>query len=162
VVTEAMYLDYIQEWEATSERVVPSSTNRKGRTFPEMMHKWTTDETPDAYKAGFVPSTLYFLVRNHSRIIGAIHRRHELNERLLQNGGNVGYGVRPTERRKGYASLMLKLLLTDLGKRNFGKVLITCDEDNCASAKTIERAGGIPQDKVPFEGVMTRRYWIKL
>ena len=57
---------------------------------------------------------------------------------------------------------MLEMMLKVLRHRGYSKVLITCDEDNIASAKTIEKAKGVLQDKVPFDGVMTRRYWIYL
>jgi predicted acetyltransferase len=161
-VTESSYADYIAEWEAAGQAIVPSAANLKGRPFHEIVAKWRADETDEPRKSGFVPSTLYFLVSTDSRILGAIHFRHELNDRLRQNGGHIGYGVRPSERRKGYATLMLGKLITLLRARNLEKVLITCDEDNPASARTIEAAGGLLEDKVPFEGKMTRRYWVRL
>ena len=161
-VSEQEYNDYIIEWESTNELIVPSATNRKGRSFLEMMNKWILDETDDAYKNGFVPSTLYYMINDNRKIIGAIHFRQQLNDRLIQNGGNVGYGIRPSERRKGYATIMLYKLLKMLKNQKNEKVLITCDEDNIASAITIEKANGKLQDKVSFQGVMTRRYWIYL
>jgi len=161
-IASQAYEDYISEWENANEHIVPSSSKRNGKTFVQLMNKWKEDETDIAYKNGFVPSTLFFLVDDNQIIIGAIHYRHVLNQRLLENGGNIGYGVRASERQKGFASLMLNLLLEKIDNGNIDKVMLTCDEDNTASARTIEKCGGILQDKVIFEDVLTRRYWIEL
>jgi len=101
-ILEGQYLSYIAEWEQTGEDIVPSAAKRNNLSFDELMQKWLSDKTDESYKKGFVPSTLYFLVDENERILGAIHLRHELNERLMQNGGHIGYGVRPSERNKGY------------------------------------------------------------
>jgi len=159
-VLESEYIDYIQEWESSKETIVPSATKRNNMSFVELMDKWTLDETDKMYELGFVPATLYFLVNNQDRVLGAIHLRHELNERLLQNGGHIGYGIRPSERRKGYASIMLDMLLSVIKAKGYEKVLITCDDDNLGSARTIEKNKGELVDKVEFDGDMTRRYWI--
>ena len=161
-VVELNYLDYIKEWENSGELIVPSATKRNNMSFQELFKRWVVDETDEMYKLGFVPSTLYFMVDNNNQVIGAIHFRHELNNRLLQNDGHIGYGIRPSERRKGYASLMLNMLLVDIRSKGYEKVLITCDEDNIGSARTIEKSGGVLYDKVEFEGDMTRRYWVNL
>lgn len=160
-VTEEAYLDYMAEWEATGERVVPGATRREGRSFAEMARKWVDEETKGNPALGHVTGTLYFLVESDGRILGAIHQRHSLTERLLANGGNIGYGVRPSERRRGYGALMLGLLLDLLGRSGTGRQLVTCDEDNPASALTIEKCGGILWDKPVFEGTPTRRYWME-
>ncbi len=67
-----------------------------------------------------------------------------------------------SERRKGYATLMLNMLLDKIQAQGCEKVLITCDEDNVGSARTIEKNKGVLYDQVPFDEVMTRRYWINL
>ena len=161
-VVESNYLDYIKEWENSGESIVPSATKQNNMSFKELFEKWVVNETDEAYKQGFVPSTLYFMVDNNNLIIGAIHLRHELNDRLLQNGGHIGYGIRPSERRKGYAALMLNMLLENIRLKGYKRVLITCDEDNIGSVRTIEKNKGLLFDKIEFEGVMTRRYWVNL
>lgn len=161
-VSASEYVDYIQEWENRGERVIPSSSRRDGRSFAEMSAKWRDDETAIAVQKGFVPSTLYFLVTGEGRILGAIHFRHHLNDRLRENGGHIGYGVRSSERRKGYGRLMLQLLLDRLRAHNVERVMLTCDEMNVASRRTIERCGGVLAAKVDFDGVPTRQYWIEI
>ena len=161
-VSEESYIDYISEWETLQEKVVPGAVRREGRSFSEMMDMWREDETDIPVSQGFVPATLYFLTNDSGRILGGIHFRHYLNERLRQNGGHIGYGVRKSERRKGYAHEMLKLLLEEIKKLEIDKVMLTCDDDNVGSVKTIERCNGIMQDKVVFENKLTRRYWIIL
>jgi predicted acetyltransferase len=97
------------------------------------------------------------------KYIGTVLLRHQLNEDLLNIGGNITYEIRPSERRRGYGKKMLELALLVVKERGFDKVLITCNEDNIASKKIIEANGGI-QDKPFFEEgmrVKKLRYWIR-
>jgi len=161
-IGEEQFDEYIEEWENEPQKIVPSSCKRKNKTFNEMMTKWKNDETDDVVLRGFVPSTLFFSVDESQRILGAIHLRHHLNERLLQHGGHIGYGIRPSERRKGYATIMLKLLVDKLKELDYDKVMLTCDEDNIGSIKTIENCNGVLSENALFDGVLTRTYWIHL
>jgi predicted acetyltransferase len=161
-INEENFIEYISEWETHGETVIPSATRRDGRPFSEIMNKWREDETDIPVSKGFVPATLYFLIDNNGRILGGIHFRHYLNTRLHQNGGHIGFGIRKSERQKGYAHEMLKLLLEKIKLLDIDKVMITCDDNNIGSAKTIESCNGILQDRVVFENDLTRRYWIML
>lgn len=103
----------------------------------------------------------YFLVSENKTIIGAINIRHALNDYLFQFGGHIGYGIRPTERRKGYAALMLSMALPIASQLGIAKVLITCNKTNTGSAKTIRHNGGVLENEV-FDGKeITQRYWIE-
>jgi predicted acetyltransferase len=86
--------------------------------------------------------------------------RHYLNDYLLRIGGNIGYSVRASERRKGYAKEMLRLALLKCRKLDLEKVLITCFKHNIASAKTIIANGGILENEITDEDGITQRYWI--
>jgi predicted acetyltransferase len=108
-----------------------------------------------------VPAHTYFLVCNNKRIFGAINIRHCLNEYLFQFGGHIGYGIRPSERGKGYASLMLGMALPIAKKLGIDEVLVTCDKNNTASAKTIIKNGGILENEVMEEEEIVQRYWIR-
>ncbi len=159
-IDELHYSEYIDEWEKSGELIVPAASKRGNKSFPELVEKWKWDESETVYESGFVPSTLYFYADNRSKIVGSIHLRHELNDRLLINGGHIGYGVKPSERGSGVATSMLREMLKNLWDNEYDKILITCDDSNLASSKTIENCGGVLLDKPVFEGVLTRRYWI--
>ena len=110
----------------------------------------------------FVPATVYFGVKD-GRMVGILQIRHTLNQYLLNTYGHIGYGVRPTERRKGYATEMLAIALGKCRELGIEKVLISCDRDNIASAKTILKNGGVyEKDIVDDEGDTVQQYWITL
>ena len=95
-------------------------------------------------------------------MVGAVNIRHDLNDYLLKYGGHIGDGIRPSERRKGYATEMIRLALEECRKLGLTRVLMTCDKNNIGSAKSIIRNGGILEDEVLEEGVIKQRYWISL
>ncbi len=116
-------------------------------------------------KPGRVPSTTFWLIEN-DRFLGEIRVRRKLSGALLNFGGHIGYEIRPSERRKGYGTKMLEMALVYAKEIGLSRVLLTCDDDNIASARVIEKNGGILENKVenhPLRGtVLTRRYWITL
>ena len=95
-------------------------------------------------------------------IVGAINIRHELNDYLLRFGGHIGDGIRPDERRKGYATKMIQLGLQECQKLGIKKVLMICDKDNIGSARSIISNGGVLENEVNHEGAVMQRYWITL
>ena len=113
---------------------------------------------------GYVPA-YHFIFVDDDKFIGEIHIRIYLTDKLLQYGGHIGYGINPLYWHQGYGTKMLKMALEqykDLIEED--KILITCDDDNIASAKIIEANGGILENKVlntdDGEEFLTRRYWI--
>lgn len=120
-------------------------------------------ELKDA-KDGLVPDSVFFLSdETNNKLIGAIDIRHYLNDALLKNGGHIGDGIRPSERRKGYGTLIIKLALEECKKLNINKVLICCDKDNVGSAKTIINNGGILENEIVNDDLtITQRYWIEI
>jgi acetyltransferase len=127
--------------------------------FEELKKKSCEDTVPE----GLVPSSTYLGVREKDNyIVGMIDIRHYLNEYLTQVGGHIGYGVRKTERNKGYAKQMLKLALEKCKELKIKKVLITCDEDNIASEKVILSANAKLEDIRNVDGENKKRFWIEL
>lgn len=131
-------------------------------TFEEWLLTLEANSSEDTVKAGMVPSTT-MLVYDDERLIGMIDMRHRLNDYLFNFGGHIGYSVRKSERKKGYASEMLKLALIEYKKHNVHKCLITCNENNIASAKTIIKNGGILENQiVDNDNTIINRYWINI
>ena len=113
---------------------------------------------------GKVPDSVYFLLDvDRNILLGAVNIRHYLNDYLLQFGGHIGDGIRPSERRKGYATEMIRLALIECRKLGLDKVLMVCDKDNIGSAKSIVRNGGILENELADEnGKILQRFWITL
>ena len=127
--------------------------------FEELKKRSCEDTVPK----GLVPSSTYLGVREKDNyIVGMIDIRHYLNEYLTQVGGHIGYGVRKTERNKGYAKQMLKLALEKCKELKIKKVLITCDEDNIASEKVILSANAKLEDIRNVDGENKKRFWVEL
>ena len=127
--------------------------------FEELKKRSCEDTVPK----GLVPSSTYLGIREKDNyIVGMIDIRHYLNEYLTQVGGHIGYGVRKTERNKGYAKQMLKLALEKCKELKIKKVLITCDEDNIASEKVILSANAKLEDIRNVDGENKKRFWIEL
>ncbi len=107
-----------------------------------------------------VPSTYYWITAgdgaSDDEVVGFLHLRHVLNEFLLERGGHIGYSVRPSARGRGHASAALALALREAAGRGIDRVLLTCDDDNEPSRRTIESNGGVLEDV--RDGM--RRYWI--
>lgn len=97
-----------------------------------------------ALSKGLVSSSTYFLIRkNDDKLIGMIDLRIKLNDYLRNYGGNIGYSIRPIERKKGYAKIQLYLCLFKCKEYDLDKVLITCANYNERSRRTILSLGGI-------------------
>lgn len=116
-----------------------------------------------ALPEGWVAASTYWLVCGN-RIVGTCNLRHRLNEFLEKHGGHIGYSVRPSQRGKGYGKVMLGLVLKKARALGIKRVLVTCDDNNIASARVIEVNGGKLGDKIENENsqVLLRRYWIEL
>ena len=111
---------------------------------------------------GRVPATMLYAVAG-DHLVGRVHIRHELTPALLEEGGHIGYGVRPAFRRRGYATQMLRQGLAVVRDLGVERALVTCDDGNPGSIATIESCGGVLEDTRPREGgSLTRRYWIDL
>ena len=112
------------------------------------------------------PGIQYFLIRkNDNKIVGLINIRYNLNDWMMKYGGHIGYSIRPTERNKGYSKINLYLALEKCQKLGLKEILITADDDNIASYKTIETFGGELKNKIKNKetnNIPIRRYFINV
>ncbi len=119
----------------------------------------------DSFIKEKVHASTYFSIRRSDRkIIGTIQLRHSLSEELRRYGGHIGFGIRPSERRKGYATEQLALVLEEARRIGIDKVMITCDKDNIGSAGVIQNNGGELEWEGFFEPTreVIQIYWISL
>jgi predicted acetyltransferase len=113
---------------------------------------------------GNVPGSTLWLVKDGHTVIGTIQLRHRLNAFLLHEGGHIGYSIRPSQRRKGYATKMLAMALVKARELGLTRVLITCDKNNPASAGVIKANSGALENEVVStrDGGIVQRYWVDL
>ncbi len=122
-------------------------------------------EYPERTPSHLVPATQFFLIcKSNNRILGMLQVRHCFNEYLEKFGGHIGYSVRPSERRKGYAKRMLAMALSFCKEIGLDKVLITCISGNEGSEKTILANGGVYESTVYESNYNAdlKRFWITL
>lgn len=109
---------------------------------------------------GYVEATTYFVIEDH-QMIGTVNIRHLLNDSLLQRGGHVGYSVLVSRRRQGIATQILKFAIQECHKMGIKDILVTCQKENIASKKTIEKCGGQLENILKVNDDEILRYWIK-
>lgn len=157
--------DMLTEWKADIEK--NNTNNSPWAIFRNDFHDFDSYlenlEIKEGNKDGLVPdTTLFCLDKDRNIFVGAVNIRHYLNEYLLQCGGHIGDGIRPSERRKGYATAMIGLALKECKKLGIDKVLMCCDKENIGSAKSIQKNGGVLENEIEKDGTIEQRYWISL
>lgn len=159
---EQEYYDYIKEWDRANESIVPYASRPLGRDYETWLEDTYKIENKETCPPDLVPAHTYFLVNSIGKILGAINIRHYLNDYLFNFGGHIGYGIRPSERNKGYATQMLSLALPFVKDLGISKVLITCNKSNFGSTKAILNNGGLIENEVLEDGETIQRYWISI
>lgn len=162
-------IDYINEFVLYNSNINGTGSLDKileGHTFEQSLDRCLNMEDEEyAKKLGNCPGKTFLLIReNDNKIIGTINIRWNLTEEMKQFGGNIGYGIRPTERRRGYNKVNLYLGLIESQKLGLDKVMLDCDVNNLGSAKTIQALGGVLErtEVDPYDGVLTSVYWINV
>jgi predicted acetyltransferase len=162
------FIAYCEEFKAADEPYAHGQLPDAQKDFPGLIRRWAQGAAGNKSEgitvpADDVPNLIYWLVRGR-RILGTVRLRLTINESLLQIGGHIGYEVRASERRKGYATILLRTALEKARERGLERVLLTCARDNVASARTICRHGGILENEVVSRrsGKVVQRYGITL
>ncbi|AZJ21573.1 GNAT family acetyltransferase [Bacillus wiedmannii] len=157
------YLDFYNEWKDSGETMIPWVISKDPSNFSAMIQELLDAHNGINLPESWVPDSTYWLVTDENKIVGAVNIRHSLTEHLFNAGGHIGYGIRPSERRKGYATKLLELSLEKTKELNITKALVVCDEVNTASEKTILHNGGLRDDDfIEEDGNVVRRFWIEL
>jgi len=161
---EKMWFDIVAEFKTTDIVITPYALTLNLNNYDEYLIKTTNFHNNINVHEQFVSATTYFLMdEKQDKILGAVNIRHMLNDYLLRVGGNIGYGIAPSERRKGYATKMLSLSLDKCREIGLEKVLLCCNKSNIGSAKTIKNNGGILENEIKEDnGNIIQRYWINL
>lgn len=155
-----IFFQMMEEWFSSGEKIIPYAIRRYD--YRDFAYYCENLEVKNA-ACGLVPdSTFFCLDLDRNIFVGAVNIRHYLNDALLLNGGHIGDGVRPSERRKGIATKMVGLALEECRKLDINRVLMVCNKENVASAKTIIRNGGVLENEVEVDGVVEQRYWVDL
>ena len=156
-------VEMLEEW-IVYNNTHPEANTSPGSLFRNDYHDFDYYLDNLAHKVeteNRVPDTVYFaLDLDRNIFVGSCNIRHYLNETLLKTGGHIGDGVRPSERRKGYATEIIRLALIKCKELGIDRVLITCNKDNIGSAKSIIRNGGVLENEVLEDGEVVQRYWI--
>lgn len=155
---------YFQEHKENGEYILHGSALMDKLPFDEWL-KWINNNSDErTVNPNWVASSTFFAVRKDDRrIVGMIDIRHKLNDFLQNYGGHIGYGVRPTERRKGYATQMLRMALEYSKNLGLDKVMLACYKDNIASKSTIIKCGGVLEREFFYlDGNIVQVYWITL
>lgn len=150
--------DMMDEWTSANEKIFPTSIAQNDyHNFNYYMKHLCRNKEIN----GIVPETTFFCLDCDRNIfVGAVTIRHYLTEKLMYNGGLIGDGIRPSERRKGYGTAMIGLALIEARKLGLNKVLMCCEKRNIASAKSIMNNGGVLDNEYEIDGVIKQRYWI--
>ena len=137
-----------------------------GYTFEEALDRCLKMEDEEYAKSiGRCQGKTFLLIReDDNKIVGTINVRWNLNKKMLQFGGHIGYGIRPTERRKGYNKINLYLGMLEAKKVGLEKVMLDCDVNNLGSDKTLKALGGkLERTEIdPSDGILTNVYWFNV
>lgn len=154
---------YKKEFILNEDSMDGTSGLRTCETFDEWEESLLKSTKEETVKEGHVPASAFLAVTEEdNRLVGMVNIRHRLSEYLLKVGGHIGYSVRKSERRQGFATQMLKLALKECQTLDIQKVLVTCDKDNMGSAKTIQKNRGVLESEVEEGERVVQRYWITL
>lgn len=153
-------IDMMDEWTMANEKIIPWSIRKYD--YHDIGQYIESLEVKEANGKNVPDSTYFCLDTERDIFVGAVNIRHYLNDKLLFSGGHIGDGIRPSERGKGLGTKMIALALDECRKLGIHDVLMCCDKGNIASARTIEKNGGVLENEVSEDGVPVLRYWIKV
>ena len=162
---QPLMLDLLEDFQAAGEPQFRQDILEKLQTdFGLVVQQFKREEAGDGLPQGKVPQSTLWLMHEGSNLLGRVSLRHRLTPDLEHHGGHIGCFIRPSARGKGYGTQMLALALNEACNLGLSQVLMTCDVDNPASARVIEKNGGVlaSQGISKVSGKLISRYWINL
>lgn len=150
----------MQDWIDSKDELVPFILKYDYKNFQQFIEQVNGFAKGINIPESFVSHSTYWMINDDNRILGVVNIRHKLTDSLKRVGGHIGYGIRPSERRKGYASKILELALIESKKIGIESVMVTCDQDNIGSIKTILKNHGEFFEDDYVEGKRINKYWI--
>lgn len=156
-------MDFRQEFISNQEIAYGTQHLYNYTSLEEWLEQIRLNEKAETVESGRPPSYEFMAIRKEDeKIVGMINIRYNLTDEMLMFLGHIGYCVRKSERRKGYATEMLRLALLEAKKIGLNRVLLTVDSDKTASIATMKKNGAILENEVPYNNKITQRYWIEL
>ena len=156
------YREMVAEFLRYGEKLVPFVLGFDDGDFDAMLGRLADCSRGVGLPEGFVAHSTYWLIDAGEQVIGASNIRHSLTPALRSEGGNIGYGVRPGARGRGYGSAILRLSLARAAELGLSDVLLTCAKENVRSARAIRANGGSleSEEYLPHRGEVVQRYRI--
>ena len=153
----------VREFDDRGEMRVPFPLDWDCTDFGDLVARLDASSRGEGLPEGFVPHSTFCLV-DEGEVVAVSNLRHRLTERLRAEGGNIGYGVRPSARRRGHATDILRRTLEEARAVGLDEVLVTCAKDNPGSIGTILKCGGRYDGEAHIEsrGKVVQRYWIRI
>lgn len=153
--------EYMQEHYENKENSISASLGLPAMEYTDWLKKIQRNASEGDEQWG---KSLLYLCFDNDKLIGLLSIRYELSEKLTEIYGDIGYGVRPSKRNKGYATTMLRYALSVCKEKGKDKAVLGCYKDNVASAKTIQKNGGVlmKENDNYTEGKISQYYLINL
>ena len=157
------YRRLVAEFAAAGEKPVPFVLAFGDTDFDALLARLSACSRGIGLPRGFVSHSTFWLVEDGAFVVGVSNIRHSLTLSLLREGGHIGYGVRPSARRRGLGHEILRQSLLRARELGIGDVLVTCAATNVASARIIARNGGVLESQafLPERNEVVQRYWIR-
>ncbi|MEO5677567.1 MAG: GNAT family N-acetyltransferase [Usitatibacter sp.] len=158
------YRELVREFIDRGEPLVPFTLEFAHEDFAALVLRLEACARGEGLPAGFVAHSTFWLVDGTGAVVGVSNLRHALTDKLRVEGGNIGYGVRPSARRRGHATEMLRRTLDEARGLGLADVLLTCAKANAGSIATIAACGGRLESEefIAARGEVVQRYWIAL
>lgn len=156
------YPAMVREFVDRGEALIPFLLSFAHDDFGAFLAQLSACERGEGIPAGFVPHSTFWLVDDAGEVVGVSNLRHRLTDRLRVEGGHIGYGIRPSARRKGHATELLRRTLEHARALGIDEALLTCAKDNAGSVAAIRKCGGRfhSEEFIESRGEIVQRYLV--